>query len=72
MRVILADLIDINMVLFGGFAHFGEVAFFVPFNKLNITKKLIGLENFNIKKIMGKVLKSAERIKSFYILVSLN
>jgi hypothetical protein len=52
MRVILADLIDINMVLFGGFAHFGEVAFFVPFNNTNITKKLIGLENFNIKKIM--------------------
>ena len=72
MRVILADLIDINMVLFGGFAHFGEVAFFVPFNNTNITKKLIGLENFNIKKIMGKVLKSAERIRIFHILSLLN
>ena len=54
MRVILADLIGINMVLFGGFAHFGEAAFFVPFNNSNITKKLIGLENFNIKKLWGK------------------
>ncbi len=72
MRVILADLIDINMVLFGGFAHFGEVAFLVPFNNTNITKKLIGLENFNIKKIMEKVLKSDECIRIFHILVSLN
>ena len=54
MRVILADLIDINMVLFGGFTHFGEVAFFVPFNNANITKKLIGLEDFNIKKLWRK------------------
>ena len=72
MRVILADLIDINMVLFGGFAHFGGAAFFVPFNNTNITKKLIGLENFNIKNFHGNVLKNDECIKVFYILVTLN